>query len=129
VVGLLDDAEAYRSHHLARLDGGHVLLSVAHPEPVGRINRQVTSADEHLAIERPADCALAKLEVTAIRQAFSTRDEDILAVDGHHAPSYEAAVVATGVFSALSVPGGKTRDVTVFPVAGSPRFERVVTAG
>jgi hypothetical protein len=29
----------------------------------------------------------------------------------------------------LTVPGGKTRDVAVLPVAGDPRFEGIIAAG
>ena len=57
----LGDADA--AHHRAQLHGLRVLAHVAHPEPVGRVERQVERAHQRLAVLERRQLLLDELQI------------------------------------------------------------------
>src|SRR6185437_15001787 len=66
IVRLLDDADGAAAHDLADLHRRHVLLHVAHPDPVGGIEREIERAHQYLTRSRHGDGRFHQFEVARL---------------------------------------------------------------
>ena len=76
-----DHTDAPASHYLPELDGWHVLLPVAHPDPVGGIEAQVENPHERFFRSRRGDRTVDEIEVRSFDALRRPRPKPELTVD------------------------------------------------
>src|SRR5262249_38715020 len=90
IVRTFDNTDRAAAHYVAELDRRHVLLHVAHPDAIGRIQRQIEGARQDFAGARVRDWRLDKLEVAGLDLADGPSFQNPLPVAIPHCTAPEA---------------------------------------